>query len=250
MATKQIADDEWCALQEQIHTCRTCLTDPAFVHSLPMDGRPPNPRKVGRLLLMSEAPPEAGGFWKLPRDGSGDSLDDLRENVLTRLQAGVLSETDFHDSEALQSFLSAGFFLVQTLKWPLAKTAKQRASFNHLALKTKERLVAHAIEHLRSELLAIQPRGILAMGNAAVEACRRLDELMQFPVGGVERVRLSNVSRPEIRFQKRNIPIDVTFLAVDENVRKPTRGPLIRQDFERFLDRHGWIASDVWPAIG
>ena len=248
--TQATTDDDWRLLQEGIHRCAICLSDAALVSELPVDSRPPSPGSAGRLLLISEAPPSFGGFWRLPRPGTSDARDDLRENILTLLQARQLPPVAAHGPEALESFLSAGFFLVQTMKWPLAKTARRRATFNHLAPKTKVRLITHTVEHLRSELILIQPRGILSMGNAALDACRQLDELGRLPTGGVEHVRPCNVNRPEICFQKRNVPVDVTYLAVDENVRKPNRALAIREDFDRFLDRHGWTPSDSWPGIG
>jgi hypothetical protein len=77
---------------------------------------------------------------------------------------------------SIDTFLAAGFFLLQTLKWPIAKPGgKRRATFNHLPRSAQQRLLRHTVaEHLKAEIWALRPRGLLAMGKAALGACRLL----------------------------------------------------------------------------
>lgn len=231
-------DHDWCSIQESIQQCSTCLSEAAFVHVFPSDGRPPSPRQRGSLLLVSEAPPEVGGFWRLPRPKQ--KPDDLRENVLELLQLYGLPRVEAHIPRAFEVFLSRGFFLVQALKWPLARQANRRAGFNQLPRKTKALVVKHALGHFLAELTIVRPRGILAMGNAALEMCRCLDERGLMPQGGVEIARLANSRQLEIRVEGGAIPVDVTLLPVDENMRKAKRAALIKDDFKHFLVRHRW----------
>lgn len=171
--------------------------------------------------------------------------DDLRENVLELLQLYGLPRVAGHIPGAFEVFLSGGFFLVQALKWPLARQTNRRAGFNQLPRKTKALVVNHALGHFRSELALIAPRGILAMGNAALEVCRCLDERGLIPQGGVAVTRLASSQRLEILVEGRAIPFDVTLLPVDENMRKPERATLIKHDFGHFLARHQWTPIDA-----
>jgi hypothetical protein len=202
---------------------------------------------------MSEAPPESGGFWHLP-DQDASEPDDLRAQILQLLAPrGLVLEAGPHDVAALRAFMASGLFLVQALKWPLAKReGKKRRSFNHLPRPDQKRLIRHsASAHLRGELLAIAPQAILAMGNAALEACRAVSERPDsIPAGGVTEIRKSNGLGAGVVLQGQPIPLDATFLPVDENMRKATRRDLIKADIAAFLTRHGWTTGNTWPAGG
>jgi hypothetical protein len=89
------------------------------------------------LLFISEAPPTSGGFWR-----TGE-YDDLRKNLFELLKDhGLQIPLDINSKAAFEVFLSGDFFLVQALKWPLARgKRKKRPSFNHLGLDQQRRLI-------------------------------------------------------------------------------------------------------------
>lgn len=182
-----------------------------------------------------------GGFWHLPSDEQPEDPDDLRAQLFRLLAPhSPRFGRNPHALEALEMFLAAGLFLLQTLKWPIAKPSeKRRATFNHLPRSTQRRLLNHtAVAHLRAEMSALKPRGVLAMGNAALGACRLLALPDAIPDGGVETVRA--VRGLNIIIEGAETPLDVTFLPVDENMRKRERARLIEADIGGFLDRHTW----------
>jgi hypothetical protein len=199
------------------------------------------------LLLLSEAPPTVGGFWHLPTDEKPEEPDDLRAQLfhLLALRSGRFA-CDPHTRGSLDAFLTAGFLLLQTLKWPLAKPpGKRRATFNHLTRLTQRRLLSHTVlEHLKTEMSVLKPRGVLAMGTAALDACRLLATPSALPEGGVQTVRA--VGDLNIVIDGTQIPLNVTFLPVDENMRKDLRASLIKVDVAQFLDRHSWNPDEQW----
>src|SRR5215470_13423952 len=58
-----VSDGPWRGIQTRLDRCAVCLRETCFVPSLPGHSRPWSPSRKGRLLLVSEAPPESGGFW-------------------------------------------------------------------------------------------------------------------------------------------------------------------------------------------
>lgn len=180
--------------------------------------RPPNPIRPGRLLLISEAPPLSGGFW------GTRAQDDLRGNVLTLLGYQDLAE-----------FLANNLFLVQALKWPLARVnRKKRPGFNQLGPSQQIRLIDHAVSaHLSKEIDLIAPSVILAMGNAAWRACLKMfKDNLPCDQSGVERLRGSKFLVP---LQNGSALLAITFLPVGQNMRDPARAEAIRQDFKEFI---------------
>ncbi len=113
-------------------------------------------------------------------------------------------------------------------------------------------MIRHAASaHLRGELSAIAPRAILAMGNAALQACRAISERPDsISAGKVAEVRTSNGHAASVVLQGQPIPLEATFLPVSENMRKPARRDLIEQDIAAFLGRYDWRPGDAWPADG
>ncbi len=107
-------EPKWENIQNDINSC-SCRTDALFVQTPSIPARPPSSFTEKPLLLVSEAPPETGGFWELRVD------DSLRSNVLQLLRAkGLQVPANSNSKEALHCFLAGGFFLVQALKWSLA----------------------------------------------------------------------------------------------------------------------------------
>lgn len=185
-------------------------------------------------------PPPAGGFWNL------ESKDDLRDNLLGLLrEAGLTLPTNPDSKETMEAFLTGGFFLVQAMKWPFAKgKRKQRPNFNQVGPRVRRRLSDHTVSaHLRQEVAVIAPSGILAMGNAAWQACIRLPlEETSLPQDGVETVRGADY---QIRFANRAIPLNATLLPVGQNMRHYVKKGWIMEDFRNFLNRHAWNPERV-----
>jgi len=249
MATRPMVHEaSWKALQRAVDVCPICRAESAFNPCLPHDARPWIPAVDGRLLLLSEAPPTVGGFWHLPTDEHREEPDDLRAQLfrLLALRSNRF-DRDPHTRGSLEAFLTAGFFLLQTLKWPLAKPSeKRRATFNHLTKRTQQRLLSHTVlEHLKAEISLLKPRGVLAMGNAALGACRLLAAPDALPEGGVQTVRARGNLNLLVMGSK--TPFHVMSLPVDENMRKDSRAQEIKIDLDRFLDTHSWNPDEQWP---
>jgi hypothetical protein len=174
------------------------------------------------------------GFWRV------GNHDNLREHLFRGLQRlGQSFPSDLHGDQAIQTFIAANLFLVQTLKWPLGKGSrhKRRRSFNSLGPRAKHRLVAHTnAAHIGPELALLGPRAVLAMGNAAWQACASFipgsADLGEIGVSAA-RGRLY-----EMEITGRPIPLEVTSLPLDQNMRKPFLAAVIRHDIARFLNRH------------
>ena len=175
------------------------------------------------VLFIGEAPPEEGGFWRA-RNG-----DKLRRRLLPCLR-GWSSEIDYDTPEALEWFVDAGYFFVQAMKWPLAKSYNAQGRPSRLALE-------HAVRsHLEDEIELINPRHIVALGAAARDACAALSEShgLRLPLGsgiGVDRFR-HYVFRMATG---REVPLHVTRLPGKRNEGFGW-APVIGQDVAVFLE--------------
>jgi hypothetical protein len=145
----------WDSIQKSIDNCTSCRGDYTGV----VPTRPPAPLARAPLFL-TEAPPESGGFWH-----DSDPPDRLRRVLFTLLR-------DLRPEFETLSFGRQGraafqqkLFLIQTLKWPLDRSA---GSLSPQARKA----IRHSVEaHLAQEIYEIRPRGIFASGAAAGLAC-------------------------------------------------------------------------------
>ncbi|MBI1726595.1 MAG: hypothetical protein HYR50_04960 [Candidatus Rokubacteria bacterium] len=150
----------WEELQEGIDICSDCkrlgLGLLLQIDAPPI--RPPEPRAVN-LLFISEALPITGGFWAPP-----PRKDDLRDHLLGILAAEDLQLRPSRSEGCLEDFCSLGLFLIQAVKWPLCKSARN--------LRPQERrLIEHSVEaHLGHELTRVQPTTIVPMGRVACYA--------------------------------------------------------------------------------
>jgi hypothetical protein len=227
---------EWAQIETTIDTCDRCKSDPYFDSKTITPARPWNPLHHGRLLLISENPPVTGGFWEKKSD------DKLRQNILQLLK---IQHSGSDHLAALESFLSHrtsdGFqvFLIQTLKWPYAqKLRQQKKGYNQCRVSPRMRLlIEHTVSaHLGPEIDAIRPQGILAMGNAAWDACRELSiNKSELPIGGIESVRGKSYT---LQLASGSIALNVTYLPVGRNINFSNSANEIRQDIELFLGRY------------
>jgi uracil-DNA glycosylase len=223
----EISADQWGSFQERINICPDCLSQNVLQHPASSPGRPWQPKKTGRVLLISEAPPASGGFWQV------DSGDDLRKNLQVLLK---LPSTNSHQS-CLENFMAQGFFLLQTIKWPIAPRSNgEGRNFNQLGPAQKRTLIDHsATVHLKAEIDLLSPSRILAMGNAAWQACQTLSPTtLKDRIGGV---RLAHQYHLEFLMPHGLIPLHVTLLPLKQNLRFPEQKGLIQDDFENFLKK-------------
>lgn len=230
------AQGAWRTIQTQADACPGCRSDPAFDTGAPAPARPPSAAVPAGILLVSEAPPTAGGFWRT------GAYDDLREQLLTILrQLGLMVPENLHGPDALASFVNSGLFLVQALKWPLRKHGgRKRPNFNRLGASEAGRLIDHtASDHLGPEVDVLAPRAMLALGTAAWRATLALSPLAE-PVGASSRLLDAREQRHELTLGKRAISLGVTLLPVAQNMRITERAGLIRRDIADSLGRHGW----------
>ncbi len=153
------ADDEWDALQKATRKCAVCIELEGVLFA-PFLGDFPELMRPGRrpILFVSEAPPRAGGFWKIGRPG--EKKDDLREKLLPLL--GLATD---EDDGGLSSFVDAGFFLFQSFPRPL-KFSVAGVSTGDLA----DMLVHVAPAHLGPQVRRVTPRAIVTLGRVAAAA--------------------------------------------------------------------------------
>ena len=112
--------------------------------------------------------------------------------------------------------------------------------------RAKDTLVTHTTTtHLGPELALLATVAVLAMGNAAWKACVKfiqgrpdLDEI---------RVSYARGQRYEMIVEGRAIPLGVTSLPVDQNMRRSAVAAIIRENIAEFLRRHGSQLSPVGP---
>jgi len=224
-----ISQHDWLNLQNSIDNCEVCHSETLFNYSELPPARPCFPIHTGRILLISEAPPITGGFW------NKNARDNLRKNVLELIK--IPSQMTYQAE--IEAFLSREFFLLQALKWPIASWEKGRnigktRNFNNLGPGEKRRLIDHSVSHhLKAEIEALSPVGILVLGNAALEAFKNL---MEFPFDiqreGVEAFR---GKRFVLKLSTSEVPFLVTLLPLPQNFRSPRKKEFIKQDFEQFL---------------
>lgn len=153
----------WTNLQASIDACANCKSvgHDLIIASSSSPARPPYPRG-GEVLFISEAPPLTGGFWN-PR-----SEDSLRQNLFEILCKNGVNLPGTHAAARLHAFTAANFFLIQTVKWPLYKSA---AGLGPAARS----LIEHSVEcHLTQELDMIRPQAIIPLGKVACYAAGRI----------------------------------------------------------------------------
>ena len=154
--------DELVRLWNQLDLCDPCRhVDYAKPESKP-PGRPFLHPKDGALLFIGEAPPSSDGFWKC------GNRDELRSRLLPHLPGWPSLDPD--TEAGLQWFVEAEYFFVQAMKWPL------RDSYNQQAAASRQALQHATACHLDAEINLMNPRGIVALGAAAWDACSILSE--------------------------------------------------------------------------
>jgi uracil-DNA glycosylase len=228
MAT--LTEETWAAAQRGCDECPACRRDAALDTKGAAPGRPLWPEHQGRLVLISEAPPLTGGFWRTGQ------YDDLREHVFCVLQGlGCQFPSDLHGESAIRTFMAHNLFLLQTVKWPFAKgSRKRRPSYNSFGPRAQDALIAHTTTtHLGRELALLAPGAVLAMGNAAWKAC------VKFTQGrtDLDGIRVSDARGQlyEMIVEGRAIPLGVTSLPVDQNMRRTVEATIIRENINDFF---------------
>jgi len=224
-----IAQNDWLNLQNSIDNCEVCHSETLFNCKELRPARPWFPIHTGRILLISEAPPITGGFW------NKNAKDNLRRNALELLR---IPAQRTYQAE-LEAFLLSDFLLLQALKWPIApwdkgKNIGESRNFNNLRSGEKRRVIEHSVSHhLKGEIEALAPVGILVLGTAALDA---LKNLMGFPSDiqreGVEALRGENFV---LNLSTGQVPLLVTLLPLPQNFRFPGKKEFIKKDFKEFL---------------
>jgi uracil-DNA glycosylase len=195
------------------------------------DADAPHPARPFRLppeapiLFIGEAPPKTGGFWK-PRNG-----DAVRRLLLPTLPTWP-DAIDWDSQEAIDWFVDAGFFFIQTMKWPLI-----RQSYLKLTTRQKCLAVDHAVgAHLGREIELIEPGAIIALGAAALDGCLLLAERCGGPPLDPSRVTRARLRHHGLRSPSgRIVPLHTTFLPGKINESVPQRLDAIREDVGVFL---------------
>lgn len=97
--------------------------------------------------------------------------------------------------------------------------------------------------HLEREIRLIRPTGILAMGNAAWDACSKLNRGDHpLPDAGVETVRGKDY---KVEMKEGLVPLNVTFLPVNQNMNRTEPRSHILVDLAHFLNLHHWYRSRI-----
>jgi uracil-DNA glycosylase len=211
-------DQAWSSTQRNIDCCSICLREKLFKLGESAPSRPISPRRSNPILFLSEAPPLTGGFWRL------DDGDDLRSKLMSMLK--IQSE---ETNKSIDLFLNRGFFLLQSIKWPLFKT------FNHLAPKKQRELIEHsAQEHLSREIDLLKPKAIFAMGKAAWLSCLFLSGLWNQAVKSKFEQSLGTMHTMSL--DGRDVKWMATYLIIGQNLRLPERSEKISAHLNSFLD--------------
>ena len=223
-----LTTDAWAAAQQRCDECAGCRVNRLLVTTGQRPARPWWPECLGRIVLISEAPPSSGGFWETGQ------YDDLRENLVCILQGlGLRFPSDFRGEAAIRAFMGHNLFLLQTVKWPFVKD-KNRRSFNHLGRRNQDAPIEHTIaEHLGKELRLLAPRAVLAMGTAAAQACAT------YVRGHARGLRIGQLRGQsfEAIIDDRLVPLDVTSPPVDQNMRRVEEAAVIRDEILKFMRR-------------
>ena len=152
----------WKQIQATIDSCQDCRRIGGNLLTSYNQNPARPPYISGRpVLFLSEAPPPSGGFW-----APYPNQDDLRENLFGILRdLHVPLPNNNHVQQTLVAFLAMGFFLIQTIKWPLRSSARN--------LRPDERqLIEHSVRaHLVLELQMLPPLAIVCLGKVASYAC-------------------------------------------------------------------------------
>ena len=151
----------WEDIQREIDSCQDCIRIGGELIAEKYEA-PKRPPAINQhpILFISEAPPKNGGFW------NPAIQDDLRKNLFEILLAcNVSLSPNDHSQTSLTDFCERGLFLIQALKWPLKKSARN--------LRPNERkLIEHTCEtHLVQEFQALQPLAIICLGRVSSYAC-------------------------------------------------------------------------------
>jgi hypothetical protein len=131
------------------------------------------------------------------------------------------------------------FFSYKLLKWPYAENLRQKKKGYNQCRRSfsMRRIIEHTVSvHLRVEISTLRPVGILAMGNAAWDACRELSiNKSELPNGGIETVRGCPYT---LQLASGSIVLNVTHLPIGRNMTYPNRAREIKKDLEDLLSRH------------
>lgn len=203
----------WTHLQQLVDSCQECqrLGAGLIADAPTQPPRAPAPAG-GELVFVSEAPPPTGGFWAPP-----PAVDDLREHLFEMLRAANVLLPDHKAPRCLEEFLCRGLFLLQAVKWPLHESARR--------LRPAERhLIDHSAEsHLRSELCAIRPVVVVAMGKVALYACARILDGQSFGFDHRTQLREVQSRRFEVGLEGAQIVLYATGLPVKRQRRQFAR---------------------------
>ena len=127
--------------------------------------------------------------------------------------------------------MQRGYFLLQSLKWPLVKT------FNHLGPRQQRRLIEHSARaHVGPEVETLRPKAILAMGKAAWLSCRVLSGQSNNDAGApfeqdLGEIHLITVNGEQTKWM-------TTYLIIAQNLRLHERAEAIALHLENFLASH------------
>jgi hypothetical protein len=206
--------------------CLGCRDGRFAIPNAPKPARPSRTPRDRSVLFLGEAPPTAGGFWK------PQNHDAVRRLLLPLLPAWP-EELDVDSRQAIDWFVDAGFFFLQTVKWPLI-----HQSYLRLTTSQRRLAVGHAVEHLKREIEWIQPRAVIGLGAGAWDGCSLLAE--QYGGAPLGKYLLTEARLRHHSFRQSTsqvIPLHVTFLPgkINESL---VRGRIeaIRADIGLFLN--------------
>ena len=165
-------ETNWNHLQKEIKRCRKCGAACLSGVKCP-DPRVPTiePRAI-KLLFISEAPPLNSQSYFFNERAN----DRLRERLF-----GILRDDVGLPIETLADFVTAGFYLLPTVKCPSARETHNTAPGSSVI-----QLCADA--HLSRELRYIKPAGICLLGRTALQGFLALREQGHVRVQGTRKL--------------------------------------------------------------
>jgi len=143
---------KWVEIQEGIKECKKCKEEGFYAVRCPDDRIPTSEPRNAKFLFISEAPPLNSRYYF------------YHENTNDRLRNGLfeLLRSDFdYEISTIKDFITAGFYLLPTVKCPSARNGRNAAPSGKVIKLCAE-------QYLKREIEYIKPKNICLLGRTAL----------------------------------------------------------------------------------
>ncbi len=143
----------WSEIQEGIKRCEKCNEEGFYEVKCPDDRIPTSEPRHVKLLFVSEAPPLNSHYYFYHEN----SKDRLRNSLFELLRSDL-----GYEISTINDFITAGFYLLPTVKCPSARKGRNAAPLGKVIKTCAER-------HLKREIEYIKPDGVCLLGRTALQ---------------------------------------------------------------------------------